>query len=459
MSLITQKINGNYFDNLYGQTSLLSIIFDFIKKCPELQRLKYVGLMNFKSVHMLGLSNISRLEHSIGMAYLSQLFSEVNHLNIKLRNELIIACLYHDVNCGPFGHSIEWALNRFNTFNHELRSDWILSTSSLTELNKKPIFFDPPGLWRFKLPQKYKVNIENIKNLIQGGNELFFINNSGVDLDNIDNVYRMAHSLGFPNSGKKAIKLVNSLFFKRGFNDFVIKKNKISLLKEWHKLRSSIYNFFIYSDEYMAFEFLLFQLADCMKEYFDYEQIEKMWYETDQGLLTYLRKNIQVAPIVRRLMKGELYNVITILKIRDRDKLIHKKLNDISLVKQICHSLVKTLDLENHGFVSKVLGNLFIHVTTDFRKTNRKIEVFLEDENGIEPYFFGEDKNSTLISILSVKNPPQVFFSLIEDAAVRVVSSILNSDVIIAPINRISSYIEENKKEQKQQPLFNLNDI
>ena len=85
--------NGSYFDSLYGQINLAPMVFDFIKNCPELQRLRDVGLMNFKSFHMLGLTNISRLEHTIGLTYLCQLFSEVNNLPKKIKNDLIVAAL------------------------------------------------------------------------------------------------------------------------------------------------------------------------------------------------------------------------------------------------------------------------------------------------------------------------------------------------------------------------------
>ena len=448
----------NYYDNLYGQINLPPIAFDFLNQCPELQRLRDIGLMNFKSFHLLGLSNISRLEHALGIVHLCQVFSSVNKLDKDQKNHLIVAALYHDVNCAPFGHSIEWALNRYSEFDHELRSDWILSPSSLDELDKRPVYFDPPGLWKSKLLQKYGINIDVIKNLIQGTKTHFFINNAGVDLDNIDNVFRMAKALGIDDAGKKATGLIKALRFKEKHSNFVIRKKDINFIEEWYRLRTSIYRFFIYSDEYMAYEFLLFRLADKLAEIFGKKEIEKLWFETDQGLLSTLRGIDKVKPIVRRLMKGELYYVISIIRISDSNKRIYKSLNDVSRVLKIRDEIKAVLNKNELNWTNKILGDCFIHVTTDFRKTNRKIEFIVEDGLYIEPQNIGDDRNFTLISILSKKIPTNKETAIINDTASKILSQIFRSKIVFVPINRLRDKAKNKIALPIQKSLFGSND-
>ena len=208
----------------------------------------------------------------------------------------------------------------------------------------------------------------------------------------------------------------------------------------------------------MGYEFLLFQLADLLRDQLNDKEVEKLWFQTDLGLLMSLYKNSHVAHIIRRLMKGEMYVVINIMKIPDNNKLIYKKLKDISFAKRLCESLEDYLDSQEPNFVSKVLGKLYIHVTTDFRKTDRKIDFFLEDEKGIGPYSFGENKNSTLISLLSRKKPPQEYLELIQESAMKAIYDLIHSNVSTAPIHRFFSDFQADKKRHNQQTLFEFHD-
>jgi len=99
-----------YYDPLYGQIEFDSIVAEILDRCWEVRRLKDVGLMNFRSIGMLPLTQCSRLEHGLGTAYLAQRYAHRHGFDRMRRRTLIATALLHDINCAPFGHSVEWAL-------------------------------------------------------------------------------------------------------------------------------------------------------------------------------------------------------------------------------------------------------------------------------------------------------------------------------------------------------------
>jgi len=59
-----------FYDSLYGEVSLDSAIAE-LSRTPLMQRLRDVRLSNVDSIVMPGISNISRYEHSLGVAYVA----------------------------------------------------------------------------------------------------------------------------------------------------------------------------------------------------------------------------------------------------------------------------------------------------------------------------------------------------------------------------------------------------
>ena len=224
----------NYYDPIYGKIDIDDKVIDLVSKCSELKRLRFVGMMNFKSLTMLPLTTISRLEHSIGLAYLVQTFADRNNIRENKYNDLLVAALYHDVNCGSFGHSVEWAIDRHISFEHESDVEWIKTEETLSCLKNKPIFIEQDGLHRHGFVEKYKLNLDIIDKIITGEN-CFFINNKGIDLDNIDNVFRMAHYLGIFQERDIPKKLVQFLTTSIKYNNFIIPKSDLYLIEEWYR--------------------------------------------------------------------------------------------------------------------------------------------------------------------------------------------------------------------------------
>ncbi|MCW8889351.1 MAG: hypothetical protein OQL20_01670 [Sedimenticola sp.] len=385
---------ATYYDPVYGQIELDNCVMDIVSKCPELKRLRFIGMMNFKSISMLSLTSISRLEHSIGLTHLIQLLTKTNPNLQSINHDLLVSGLYHDVNCGSYGHSVEWAIDRHVNYEHESDADWVKTDEVLANLKNKPIFIEQDGLHRHGFHDKYSLNFERIDNIING-NGHYIINNSGMDLDNIDNVFRMAHYLGFLKKSNTPIELVKSLRVIEGRNNFSISEEKAHLIEEWMNLRTKVYRHFIYSDEYMAFEYLIFELvSEYASTLVNVEDIKNIFHYTDESLLWLFyemkRTRPKLASLAKRLLLHDLpfcYGIMRSSSI-EMDNPLRDKSTRKMLSEKISNKL-KNLNLD-----------INMHMTTDNRKTNRKIDFFISGENKFELTHRGEDKQYILLAIL-----------------------------------------------------------
>src|SRR5689334_29998 len=108
-------------DPLYGCITLDGFIAALITQ-PELQRLRDVRLSNINSLLLPGAANVSRFEHSVGVAHLADLCAKQLRLDDCDRRTLIAAAMMHDVGITPFGHLMEEAIVLSGEqFDHERR--------------------------------------------------------------------------------------------------------------------------------------------------------------------------------------------------------------------------------------------------------------------------------------------------------------------------------------------------
>ena len=170
---------------------------------------------------------------------------------LKEKNNILVASLYHDINCSSFGHAVEWAINRYTPYHHEMKTKWLKNKVKFVDINK-PLFIEQNGIHRFNFETRYNLSFDDIDDLINGTNSCM-INSAGIDLDNIDNVYRMGHYLGILGDDKKIpILLTENLMLSDDNMNFVIKEEYKYLVDHWYKLRAKIYKMFIYSKESLS---------------------------------------------------------------------------------------------------------------------------------------------------------------------------------------------------------------
>lgn len=310
------------YDPLYGIIYLPDFIWDVIS-CPELQRLREVRLCNINSLCLTGGANINRYEHAIGTCYLAQecLDSKppLNPVSEKERTLFLLAALLHDVVSGAFGHSVQY----IEKFEHEKEFKYAVlgekgETYQYKLATSEPIFFGMPR----ELPSKLtKEDIEEIGEIIAGKGRFGPLIKGTMDLDNIDNVFRLAYHIGLVKSGETPLKLAKSLYIGYSGEEkgkLIVRKDEVSLIEEWYKIRKKLYLLLLQNPEEFSAKCMLTEAIEISKEK---NYLSFNWYDVDFELLQKSSKvSSETSNIISRLMKGQLYGCMGIFSTSKIDK-------------------------------------------------------------------------------------------------------------------------------------------
>ncbi len=278
-----------------------------------------------------------------------------------------------------------------------------------------------PRLYKYDFGTKYSPDFENIFQIINGESS-FIINNNGIDLDNIDNVFRMAYHMGIgPNDKSIPVNLVKNLKTRKDKDNFIIKKEYLDLIHIWYDLRSEVYRRFIYLKEYLSFEFLVFQLIAEYSKHFETEGIINLFHLTDEALLwNLLDKNKypeSVSNIARRLLLHELPESYSIIRSESFDK--KEFLLKEGILKSISEEVTQYL-CEKKGLTLPF--EICYHVTTDHRKTCRKIETYVENDGKLTKETIAEDNSFIVIGIIGRSPLSDELISIITRRTIEILS-------------------------------------
>jgi len=322
----SKKEKRYIYDALYGAINLPDFIWDILS-CPELQRLREVRLCNINSLCLTGGANINRYEHAIGTCYLAKIcldsWPPLNPITKEEKIHFLLAALLHDVVSGAFGHSIEYV----EGFKHE--EDFIYAVTGekgseyeYMTVSTEPIFFGMPRelvprLESLKKRYKVEIDIKKIGEIIAGRGRFGPLLNNIMDLDNIDNVFRLAYHIGLVKSGETPIKLAKSLYIKD--KKLVIRKEAISLIKEWYNVRKKLYSFLLLNPEEFSAKCMLTETIELAKIK---EKKPFRWFYVDFELLENLSRFPPVEISIRKPILPNMKSTLSIDFKNELDKLI-----------------------------------------------------------------------------------------------------------------------------------------
>jgi len=218
-------------DSLYGRFELPDFARD-IMNTPELQRLSEIRLMNVSGWTMQAATTTTRLEHALGVAHLAYLYSRSNSLGTLERNNLILGCLIHDVASFPYGHLVEGIFKRFfpgspshsqrlliDIFNN--KEDLQIYRGTHCRLYRRllaavDLFGRPPilaaclvlGSEAVRSSENCAYNDRLPENVVA---ELHRLIDGPMDLDNVDNVFRIADRFGLSYDNSAPERLASSI--------------------------------------------------------------------------------------------------------------------------------------------------------------------------------------------------------------------------------------------------------
>ena len=385
----TCKDKRYIYDALYGVIYLPEFIWD-IMTCPELQRLREVRLCNINSFCLTGGANINRYEHAIGTCFLAQecinSWPLLNPISEKERKLFLLAALLHDVPSAAFGHTLEYIESKFG-FEHEAfkytitgGTDYLYKSATL-----EPIFF---GLHRELLSKVSEEDLGKIDEIIKGGGRFGPLINATMDLDNIDNVFRLAYHIGLVKSGETPLRLARSLYSEK--DKLVVRKEAIHLIREWHNVRKRLYTLLLLNPEEFSAKCMLSEAIEIAKSK---EIYPFRWCDVDYEFLEKLSKvSSEASIIISRLLKGYLYGCIGIFSTTKIGK--YEIFNDIRKRTEIEKELSnKVRSMSSSRFKSAMIA---IHPIIDVNKTERQVCIQTDDNTVVK---IGASSNRLLLGV------------------------------------------------------------
>jgi len=320
------EVEMKIYDRLYGEMKFPPIIQELLN-CPGLLRLRDVRMANNQFVAFPAFASSSRYEHSLGVCYLASICAKSMKLQEKDAIELMIACLYHDVGTPPFAHAMEEVLQAKFGFDHEQNlKELIMGTSGSFDGTMAQIYQGQ----RLKLmsvcqgakARKIGLDLHRVAKLAAGDTEEFLaplVNSKGMDLDNIDNIFRASSAMGLINGncGESAKSLANA---------FCISEGKICLnafyeeqVREWQRIRDLQYTAIFDSIDDFAYQTMIKKAIQCLLE--EDENVVRLdinsWRLTDSEITyNFLLKHSKSQEIMHRVLLCRPFTCLGIFYIK-----------------------------------------------------------------------------------------------------------------------------------------------
>ena len=362
-----------FIDTLYGEI-FIPIKMDILT-LPELQRLREIRLCNINSPFITGASSINRFEHAIGTCYLAYIYCKRNKI-VTDRDEFLIASLLHDIITPPFGHSFEYIFEALNKKQYEHANLETFFTGKTIQDNL-PYYMGVKSKIKRKTVQfdAYKVC-----DILTKKHELSKIIDSDIDIDNIDNVFRLARHVGIYFDKNTPLNLVNKIEFCNSS----IKCNDadIHLVEEWYNVREQLYVYLLEDIYDFAAKAILERITIDM---IDANLLEvEDWYLTDS----------QFIELAFKQQKRDIReNTVNLMTMNFPTTQLIFCTDDISTVDRLSH--------ERIALINKCYNahRVFLHFIRDVNKTRRPIRI--ETPRSGSSYVVGKENDRYLIGMFS----------------------------------------------------------
>lgn len=315
MSTASSSRRQTFVDALYGLVDLDDDLLSLVRT-PTLQRLRHVRLSNIDSIDMPSIANLSRLEHVIGVAHLA---GEVGFRSRMPNYDFLVlrsAALLHDWAITSFGHLVEEALQYVGTgFNHEERLREILTGTNSDEIggvDLQILVGRESGLrgWARKVvgPARADELLRDIMETIGGRGRWGRIISGDIDLDNIDNVWRMAYHLGLDIDRGVPVRIAHALVRVSQSGEPIFRTDAEPDIEAWRDARRQVYDHLMLAEHDFVGKVMMLSAAVGAYEAGEFTQDD--WSRVDHELIALLlRSRIkEVHETVERWIAGELWD-------------------------------------------------------------------------------------------------------------------------------------------------------
>ena len=302
-----------FTDSMYGSISFGDAISALIQT-PVVQRLRHVRLSNIDSIDMPGIANLSRFEHVLGVAHLASLIKFRTPLSQFDQLILIASALLHDWAISPFGHLVEEALQYVGTgFEHDVKlreiirdeDKEVIGGMNLQLCSGREANFDK---WsKIFADEKSDQLLDEIMQHITGHGRMGRIISGDIDIDNIDNVFRMAFHMGIgidPGIPTRLAQQITSADKKGGP---VFSTSAKADIETWRLTRQAVYQKLMLAER--DFVGKLMMLYASVAAFKNKEITKNDWSLDDHTFLATLRNSTtrEVRDTVSRWLSGDIW--------------------------------------------------------------------------------------------------------------------------------------------------------
>lgn len=359
------------WDPLYGRIQFSDYEYGLLR-LAEVQRLRYVRMCNINSLLVTGASEISRFEHTVGVLHLTKCWCKANSIPNSISKDLIAAAVLHDMQTGPFGHSMQYVLedneSDSNFIHEDLAHGW--KSTYHQQIMAGAAFAGKS----FSADQYLGPSWENVAKIIRGEGPYGPLIAGTMDLDNIDNVVRLAFHVGAASSEDSSVAI--QLAEQIGVHDrkLTISESVIPVVERWQEIRSRLYSLLLLDWAEFSAKAMLTRAIELATRF----QIvgADSWVRTDAEFLDYLEKSAigeaqEIRSIVMRLKRADLYEPVVLGASKSVNS--YATLNSIEKKSIIENAIAKNFGAKGVKLIS--------HYILDKAKTSRKVE-FISAEDG-----------------------------------------------------------------------------
>ena len=314
MSTVSSSRRGSFVDALYGPIELGDDLLALVRT-PTLQRLRHVRLSNIDSIDMPSIANLSRLEHVIGVAHLA---GEVGFRGGMTHYDLLAfrgAALLHDWAITSFGHLVEEALQYVGTrFNHEERLREIITDANSAEIggvDMQILVGRESGLrgWARRVvgPARAEYLLRDIMEAIRGRGRWGRTIAGDIDLDNVDNVFRMAYHLGLDVDRGVPVRIARAIVRVATDGEPVFRAGVEPDIETWRDARRQVYDHLMLAERDFVGKVMMLSATVGAYEAGEFTQADWSYVDHEFLMLLLRSRKKEVRETAERWIAGELW--------------------------------------------------------------------------------------------------------------------------------------------------------
>lgn len=290
-------------DHLYGAVTIPEWLHPVLLS-PEVQRLRDVRLINTSSPSCAALSDVRRFTHTLGVFHLaSQISAKITaRYGSEATRNFLAAVLIHDIGTPAFGHLFEYQLAAVKGWHHEHFVTDIIRGTYRPEKRYQQVYYNN-SLRLHEALDRLGLDVEAITAYIHGDGSLGQLLAGTLDVDNVDNVYRMAVHLGLNPDVREPVRLMESTSLE---NDGpIFSAECLEIIQSWSYWRRKCYEVLAFDEMCLSGQAML---TDAITAALEDEKLgEQHWFYTDHQLIARLLDCENSKDAVQRFVIGDFY--------------------------------------------------------------------------------------------------------------------------------------------------------